>query len=76
MTDGRTVASTAPAGFTANPTFAPELARQGIRVEVRTAAEPAAYSFTALFLGLAFVGVPRPRSSVSRGATGASSRRA
>jgi cell division protease FtsH len=57
MTDGRTVASTAPAGFTANPTFAPELARQGIRVEVRTAAEPAAYSFTALFLGLAFVGV-------------------
>jgi cell division protease FtsH len=57
MTDGRTVASTAPAGFTANPTFAPELARQGIRVEVRTTAEPAAYSFTALFLGLAFVGV-------------------
>ena len=57
MTDGRTVASTAPAGFTANPTFAPELARQGIRVEVRTTAEPAAYSYTALFLGLAFVGV-------------------
>ena len=60
MTDGRTVASTAPAGFTANPTFAPELARQGIRVEVRTAAEPAAYSYTALFLGLAFVGVLGP----------------
>jgi cell division protease FtsH len=57
MADGRTVASTAPAGFTANPTFTPELARQGVRVDVRTAAEPAAYSFTALFLGLAFVTV-------------------
>ncbi len=57
MADGRTVASTAPAGFIGNPTFIPELARQGIRVEVRTTAEPAAYSYTALFLGLAFVGV-------------------
>jgi cell division protease FtsH len=57
MSDGRTVASTAPAGFTANPTFTPELARQGVRVDVRAAAEPAAYSYTALFLGLAFVGV-------------------
>jgi cell division protease FtsH len=57
MTDGRTLASTAPAGFIANATFTPELARQGIRVEVRTPTEPAAYSYTALFLGLAFVGV-------------------
>jgi cell division protease FtsH len=57
MADGRTVASTAPAGFISNPTFTPELVRQGIRVEVRTAAEPAAYSYTALLLGLAFIGV-------------------
>ncbi len=57
MTDGRTVVSTAPAGFIANASFTPELARQGIRVEVRTPTEPAAYSYTALFLGLAFVGV-------------------
>ena len=57
MTDGRTVASTAPAGFIANDSFTPELARKGIRVEVRTPTEPAAYSYTALFLGLAFVGV-------------------
>jgi len=57
MSDGRTVASTAPPGFTASATFTPELARQGVRVDVRAAAEPAAYSFTALFLGLAFVAV-------------------
>jgi cell division protease FtsH len=57
MADGRLVSSRAPAGFIANPSFTPELAKQGIRVEVRTAAEPAAYSYTALFLGLAFVGV-------------------
>ena len=57
MTDGRIVASTAPAGFMANASFTPELARKGIRVEVRTQTEPAAYSYTALLLGLAFVGV-------------------
>ena len=57
MSDGRTVASTAPPGFTASPTFTPELARQGVRVDVRAAVEPAAYSYTALFLGLAFVAV-------------------
>jgi cell division protease FtsH len=57
MADGRLVSSRAPAGFIANPTFIPELAKRGIRIEVRTGAEPAAYSYTALFLGLAFVGV-------------------
>ena len=57
LADGRTVLSVAPAGFMANATFTPELVRKGIRVDVRTLAEPTAYSYTALFLGVAFVGV-------------------
>jgi cell division protease FtsH len=57
LTDGRSVVSAAPAGFMANPTFTPELAQKGIRVEVRALADPTAYSYTALLLGVAFVGV-------------------
>jgi cell division protease FtsH len=56
-TDGRTVVSTAPAGLIANATFLPELARKGLRVDVRSLAEPTAYSYTAILLGAAFIGV-------------------
>jgi cell division protease FtsH len=57
LADGRSVVSAAPSGFMANPTFTPELVQKGIRVEVRALADPAAYSYTALLLGVAFVGV-------------------
>jgi cell division protease FtsH len=56
--DGRAVRTTAPAGYvTANPSFIPELARKGVRIDVNTPAEPPAYSYTALVLGVAFLGV-------------------
>jgi cell division protease FtsH len=58
LTDGREVATTAPPGYVmANPSFVPELARRGVRIEVRSAPEPTAYSYGALVLGLAFIGM-------------------
>jgi cell division protease FtsH len=57
LLDGRIVRSAAPAGFAASASFTPDLAKKGIRVDVRTPSEPAAYSYTALLLGVAFVGV-------------------
>src|SRR5262249_17426122 len=54
--DGKTARTTAPANFvTANTAFVPSLMAKGIRIEVRTASEPAAYSYGALVLGLVFV---------------------
>jgi cell division protease FtsH len=56
MADGRTVSTTAPPNYvTANPQFVPELARKGVRIEVKAASEQSAYSYGALVIGLAFV---------------------
>src|SRR5262249_32859045 len=58
FSDGRLVRSTAPANYvTVNPAFIPDLARKGVRIDVRTASEQAAYSYGALLLGIAFIGV-------------------
>jgi cell division protease FtsH len=56
--DGRVVRTTAPPNYvTANPRFVPDLARRGVRIDVRTSAGDAAYSYGALVIGLLFVGM-------------------
>jgi cell division protease FtsH len=58
LTDGREVRTTAPANYaTANPSFIPEMARKGVRIDVRNPTEGAAYSYGALLVGIAFVGI-------------------
>jgi cell division protease FtsH len=57
-TDGRVTRTTAPANYvTANPGFVPDLARKGVRLDVRTASDQSAYSYGALLVGIAFVGI-------------------
>jgi cell division protease FtsH len=57
-TDGRVTRTTTPANYvTANPSFVPELAKKGVRLDVRTASDQAAYSYGALLVGIAFVGI-------------------
>jgi cell division protease FtsH len=54
--DGTTRRTVAPANYvTVNAAFVPELVAKGIRLDVRTASEPAAYSYGALALGLVFI---------------------
>jgi cell division protease FtsH len=56
--DGRTMRTTAPANYvTVNPGFVSELARKGVRIDVRTLSEQSAFSYGALILGLAFIGM-------------------
>ena len=56
--DGRQLRTTAPANYvTANPSFVTSLASRGIRLDVRNSAEPAAYSYGAVLLGVAFIGL-------------------
>src|SRR5262245_48611099 len=58
LNDGRTLQTTAPINYvTANPTFIGDLARKGVRIDVKTASEQSPYSYGAFLLGLAFVGV-------------------
>ncbi len=58
LTGGRVVRTISPAAFmTTNPGFVPDLARRHVRIDVRSAPEQSAYSYTALVLGMAFVGV-------------------
>jgi cell division protease FtsH len=58
LTDGRAFHTVAPPNYvTANAAFVPELAKKKIRLEVRTSSEQAAYSYGALVLGLAFMGL-------------------
>jgi cell division protease FtsH len=58
LSDGRAVRTTAPPNFVAvNQTFLPDLARKGVRIDVRAASEQTAYSYGALLLGVAFVGI-------------------
>jgi cell division protease FtsH len=54
--DGRTFRTTTPPSYvTANPTFIPDLARKGVRIDVQGSTADSAYSYGALFIGVAFV---------------------
>jgi cell division protease FtsH len=56
--DGQTARTTAPAGYVAgNASFITELVKKGVRVESRNGSDADAYSYGALLLGVAFVGV-------------------
>jgi len=56
--DGHHFRTVAPANYvTANAAFIPSLASRDIRIDVRNTAEPAAYSYGALVLGVTFVGL-------------------
>jgi cell division protease FtsH len=56
--DGSRVQSAAPLGYAAaNPTFVSELARKGIRVEVRPGGTGAMFSASAVVVTLAFIGL-------------------
>jgi len=58
LTTGTAFRTIAPANYvTANAAFVPELAKKNIRINVRSAAEPAAYSYGALVLGVGFIAV-------------------
>ena len=56
LTGGRTLRTVAPPGYvTASPTFLSDLARQNVRIDVRSAPEPAAYGYASLIIGVLFV---------------------
>jgi cell division protease FtsH len=58
LRDGHTLETTAPANYvTANPAFVPDLVRRNVRLDVRSASEPSAYSYGALVVGLVFMGL-------------------
>src|SRR5262249_50309648 len=58
LKSGHTLRTVAPANYvTSNAAFVPELAKKGVRLEVQAVAEPSAYSYGALVLGLGFVGL-------------------
>ncbi len=57
-TDGRLFRTTAPVNYvSANPSFLPDLARRGVRIDVQGSRSEAAYNYGALALGVMFVGV-------------------
>jgi cell division protease FtsH len=56
--DGRVFRTMAPANYvTANAAFVPDLAKKGVRIDVQTASEQPAYSYGALLIGVAFLGL-------------------
>ena len=56
--DGRLLRTTAPINYvTANASFVSDLAKDGVRIEVRTASDQTAYSYGGLLLGIAFIGI-------------------
>ena len=58
LANGQTFRTIAPANYvTANAAFVPDLAKKHVRIDVQTLAEQSAYSFGAVVLALAFVGV-------------------
>jgi len=58
LTNGQSLRTVAPANYvTSNATFVSDLAKKGVRLDVQAAAEPSAYSYGALVLGLGFVGL-------------------
>jgi cell division protease FtsH len=58
LNDGRAFHTVAPANYvTSNTAFVPELAKRKVRLDVRSSSDQAAYSYGALVLGLAFMGM-------------------
>jgi cell division protease FtsH len=58
LTSGRLVRTVAPPNYvTGNGEFIPGLAKKDVRIEVRTAPEQTAYSYGALAVGIAFMGL-------------------
>jgi cell division protease FtsH len=58
LTNGSVFRTVVPANYvTGNAAFVPDLAKKNIRIDIRSATEPAAYSYGALLLGLVFIGV-------------------
>jgi cell division protease FtsH len=56
--DGRVFRTMAPANYvTANAAFVPDLAKKGVRIDVQIASEQSAYSYGALVIGAAFLGL-------------------
>ncbi len=54
--DGSRVRTTAPSNYvTLNPAFVPDLARSGVRIDVRTSTGDAAYGYGALVIGVLFL---------------------
>jgi cell division protease FtsH len=58
LAGGQSLQTNAPPNYvTANPSFIPDLAKQHVRIEIRTAPEQNAYSYGALILGIGFLGL-------------------
>ncbi len=58
LSDGRLLRTNAPINFIAlNPAFIENLARRGVRLDVRAASDETAYGYGAFLLGTAFIGV-------------------
>jgi cell division protease FtsH len=58
LTSGGKFRTVAPANYvTANATFVPDLAKKHVRIDVRTAPEPGAYSYATIALGIGFLGI-------------------
>jgi cell division protease FtsH len=56
--DGQSFRTTAPSNYvTANPAFIPDLAKKGVRIDVKGSSGDAAYSYGALIVGVLFVAV-------------------
>src|SRR4029077_13987386 len=58
LANGQAYRTVAPANYvTANAAFVPDLARQGVRIDVQSVTDQSPYSYGALVLGLGFVGL-------------------
>jgi len=57
-TDGRLFRTVAPASYvTANSAFVPELAKKGVRLDVQSGTDQAAYGYGAFVVGVVFLGL-------------------
>ena len=58
LTTGQSLRTVAPLNYvTANPSFVTDLAKHHVRIDVRSAPEQTAYGYSALLLGVGFLGV-------------------
>jgi cell division protease FtsH len=58
LTTGQTLQSNAPLNYvTANPSFIADMAKRGVRINVRRTPDDAAYSYGALFVAVTFLGL-------------------
>ncbi|MGE5243793.1 MAG: ATP-dependent zinc metalloprotease FtsH [Betaproteobacteria bacterium] len=58
LTSGRVVRTVAPLNYVAaNATFVADLAKKGVRIDVRSSGDDTPYSYGALLIGLAFLGL-------------------